>query len=134
MFTTSSILLKSKSVSKSLLMTSLRAFGAMDQVNKEMFEHKFTNELEFRSSFEKIKCFRVLDEEGNIINKKYENSIDDATLKKMYKTMVMMNEADVVYNQAQRQSRICFYMTQLGEEAAGVGSAAAVKDHDMIFP
>jgi 2-oxoisovalerate dehydrogenase E1 component alpha subunit len=115
-------------------MTSLRAFGAMDQVNKEMFEHKFTNELEFRSSFEKIKCFRVLDEEGNIINKKYENSIDDATLKKMYKTMVMMNEADVVYNQAQRQSRISFYMTQLGEEAAGVGSAAAVKDHDMIFP
>ena len=134
MFTTSSILLKSRSVSKSLLMTSLRAFGAMDQVNKEMFEHKFTNELEFRSSFEKIKCFRVLDEEGNIINKKYENSIDDATLKKMYKTMVMMNEADVVYNQAQRQSRISFYMTQLGEEAAGVGSAAAVKDHDMIFP
>jgi len=134
MFTTSSILLKSRSASKSLLMTSLRAFGAMDQVNKEMFEHKFTNELEFRSSFEKIKCFRVLDEEGNIINKKYENSIDDATLKKMYKTMVMMNEADVVYNQAQRQSRISFYMTQLGEEAAGVGSAAAVKDHDMIFP
>jgi len=25
-------------------------------------------------------------------------------------------------------------MTQLGEEAAGVGSAAGVKDHDLIFP
>jgi 2-oxoisovalerate dehydrogenase E1 component alpha subunit len=48
--------------------------------------------------------------------------------------MVMMNEADVVFNQAQRQSRISFYMTQLGEEAAGVGSAAAIKDHDLIFP
>jgi len=52
----------------------------------------------------------------------------------MFKTMVMMNEADVVFNQAQRQSRISFYMTQLGEEAAGVGSAAAIKDHDLIFP
>jgi len=25
-------------------------------------------------------------------------------------------------------------MTQLGEEAAGVGSAAAIKDHDLMFP
>jgi 2-oxoisovalerate dehydrogenase E1 component alpha subunit len=111
-----------------------RAFGAMDIVNMEMFEHKFTNSLEFRSSFEKIKCFRVLDEEGNIINKAYENSIDEGTLKQMFKTMVMMNEADVVFNQAQRQSRISFYMTQLGEEAAGIGSAAAIKPQDLIFP
>ncbi len=76
-----------------------------------MFEHKFTNDMDFRSNFDKIKCFRVLDEEGNIINKKYEGSIDDATMQKMFRTMVMMNEADVVYNQAQRQSRISFYMT-----------------------
>ena len=111
-----------------------RGFGAMDIVNREMFEHKFTNDMNFSSSFDKIKCFRVMDEDGNIINKKYENSIDDKTLQKMFRTMVMMNEADVVFNQAQRQSRISFYMTQLGEEAAGVGSAAAVKDHDLIFP
>ena len=88
--------------SKSLFKTAMRSFGAMDQVNMEMFEHKFTNDLDFRSSFDKIKCFRVIDEDGNIINKKFEGSIDDATMKKMFKTMVMMNEADVVYNQAQR--------------------------------
>jgi 2-oxoisovalerate dehydrogenase E1 component alpha subunit len=99
-----------------------------------MFEHKFTNDLEFRSQFDKLKCFRVMDEDGNIINKKFEGSIDDNTMQKMFRTMVMMNEADIVYNQAQRQSRISFYMTQLGEEAAGVGSAAAIKDVDMIFP
>jgi hypothetical protein len=74
----------------------------MDIVNRDLFEHKFTNDMEFESNFEKIKCFRVMDEEGNIINKKYENSIDDDTLKKMFKTMVMINEADVVFNQAQR--------------------------------
>jgi len=117
-----------------LVRVTQRGFGAMDLVNREMFEHKFTNDMNFSSSFDKIKCFRVMDEDGNIINKKYENSIDDKTLQKMFRTMVMMNEADVVFNQAQRQSRISFYMTQLGEEAAGVGSAAAVKDHDLIFP
>lgn len=116
------------------LNSAQRSFGAMGEVNKEMFEHKFTNDLEFRSQFDKLKCFRVMDEDGNIINKKFENSIDDSTLQKMFRTMVMMNEADIVYNQAQRQSRISFYMTQLGEEAAGVGSAAAIKDVDMIFP
>jgi len=133
----SSIFLKSIRSSHSsnlFIKQASRSFGAMDLVNKDMFEHKFTNDLEFRSSFDKVKCFRVLDEEGNVINKKYENSIDDNTLQRMFRTMVMMNEADVVYNQAQRQSRISFYMTQLGEEAAGVGSAAAIKDIDMIFP
>ena len=126
----------SKSIlsTRSIFKTAARSFGAMDQVNQEMFEHKFTNDMDFRSSFDKLKCFRVMDEEGNIINKRYENSIDDGTMQKMYRTMVMMNEADVVYNQAQRQSRISFYMTQLGEEAAGVGSAAAIKPQDMIFP
>ena len=75
-----------------------------------------------------------MDEEGNIVNKKYEDSIDDETLKKMFKTMVMINEADITFNQAQRQSRISFYMTQMGEEAAGIGSAAALESQDLIFP
>ena len=41
-----------------------------------------------------------MDEEGAIINKEYENSIDDQTLKKIFKTMVIMNEADTIFNQA----------------------------------
>jgi len=106
----------------------------MDQINREMFEHKFTDKMEFTSSFEKMKCFRVMDEEGNIINKGYDDKIDTAKLLKMYDYMVTINEADVVYNQAQRQSRISFYMTQLGEEASGIGTAAALKDDDLIFP
>lgn len=72
----------------------------MDIVNKDLFEHKFTKDMDFRSSFDKIKTFRVMDEEGNIINKKYEDSIEPQTLNKIFKYMVMMNEADVVFNQA----------------------------------
>jgi 2-oxoisovalerate dehydrogenase E1 component alpha subunit len=52
----------------------------------------------------------------------------------MYETMVTINEADVVFNQAQRQSRISFYMTQTGEEASNIGTAAALEDHDLLFP
>jgi len=106
----------------------------MDQINYDMFEHKFTSDMEFRSSFDKIKCFRVMDEEGNIVTKGYDTAIPDDVLLKMYDNMVTMNEADVVFNAAQRQSRISFYMTQLGEEASGIGTAAALKPQDLIFP
>ena len=52
---------------------------------------------------EKIKCFRVMDEEGKIINKDgHEKLIPVDKLKKMYETMVTINEADQVFNAAQR--------------------------------
>ena len=72
--------------------------------------------------------------DGKIINPGYDTTIPDEKLLKMYDTMVTMNAADGVYNAAQRQSRISFYMTQLGEEASVIGSAAAVQDEDLIFP
>lgn len=108
----------------------------MGQIDRELlFEHKFTTDMEYRSAFDKIKCFRVMDEEGQIINKgNYHQWIDRDTIKKMYETMVTINEADVVFNQAQRQSRISFYMTQTGEEASNIGTAAAIQSQDMIFP
>lgn len=99
-----------------------------------MFKHDFTSKLEFKSGNEKIKCFRIMDHEGKIITPGYEKLIPDDKLVKMYDKMVYMNEADVVYNAAQRQARISFYMTQLGEEASGIGTAAALKDEDLIFP
>ena len=53
--------------------TAKRCFGAMDEINRDLFEHKFTSEMEFQSSFDKIKCFRVLDEEGNVVTPGYDN-------------------------------------------------------------
>jgi ABC-type enterochelin transport system ATPase subunit len=42
-----------------------------------------------------------MDEEGNIVNKgDYHKMISNEQLKKMYDTMVTINEADVVFNQA----------------------------------
>ena len=79
---------------------SARPFGAMDEINRDLFEHKFTSDMEFRSSFDKIKCFRVMDEEGNIITPGYAEKIPDDLILKMYDKMVTINEADVVFNAA----------------------------------
>lgn len=108
--------------------------GAMDKLNPDLFSHTFTSEMSFRSKFEKLKCFRVMDGEGNIITPGYEDKIDPKELVKMHEAMLTINEADQVFNAAQRQSRISFYMTQLGEEASGIGSAAALNNNDLIFP
>ena len=80
--------------------------------NKLLFEHKFTTDMEFKSQFKKIDCFRVMDEEGKIINKGgYEKLISKDKMKKIFENMVTINEADKIFNSAQRQSRISFYMT-----------------------
>ncbi len=76
----------------------------------------------------------MIDEEGQVVTPGYDTTIPDDLILKMYDNMVMINEADTVYNAAQRQARISFYMTQMGEEASGIGTAAALKDDDLIFP
>jgi 2-oxoisovalerate dehydrogenase E1 component alpha subunit len=111
-----------------------RSFGAMDTYNHDLMEHTFTKDMTFRSKFDKFQCFRVMDSDGVITNKPYENAIPDEQLLKMHDCMVTMNEVDQVYNAAQRQSRISFYMTQSGEEASGVGTAAGVQSQDLMFP
>lgn len=68
----------------------------MNQINKELlFNHKFTNNMSFKSQFDKIKCFRVMDERGNIVNKDgHEKLIPKENLIKIFENMVTINEAD----------------------------------------
>lgn len=54
-------------------------------------------------------------------------------MRKMYKTMLTLNVMDTVLYDAQRQGRISFYMTNYGEEATHIGSAAALDMGDVIF-
>ena len=114
--------------------TPKRSFGAMDIIDSSLMEHNFTSEMKFQSQNDKIKCFRVMDEEGQVVTPGIADKISDELLLKMYDTMVTINETDQVYNAAQRQARISFYMTQSGEEASGIGTAAALDDSDLIFP
>ncbi|KHJ81382.1 2-oxoisovalerate dehydrogenase subunit alpha, domain protein [Oesophagostomum dentatum] len=47
--------------------------------------------------------------------------------------MTQLNVMDRILYDSQRQGRISFYMTNFGEEGAHVGSAAALKNEDLIF-
>uniref|UniRef100_A0A915BY77 2-oxoisovalerate dehydrogenase subunit alpha n=1 Tax=Parascaris univalens TaxID=6257 RepID=A0A915BY77_PARUN len=47
--------------------------------------------------------------------------------------MLLVEEMDKVLFESQRQGRISFYLTNTGEEASQVGSAAALQDDDLVY-
>lgn len=51
----------------------------------------------------------------------------------MYQSMVFVSVMDTILNDAQSQGRITFYLTNHGEEAAQVGSVAALNPEDLIW-
>lgn len=48
--------------------------------------------------------------------------------------MVTLRSMDTIFYEAQRQGRISFYVTAIGEEAINVASAAALSMDDVVFP
>ena len=79
-------------------------------------------------------CFRLMDDEGLAVPGATLPEIDKETCVRMIETMVSVNEFDKVFNDAQRQGRLSFYFTNRGEEAVAVGTAAALKFTDWIWP
>lgn len=76
---------------------------------------------------------RVLDEDGNAVGP----WAPDITLDQMrfgLRTMMKTRIFDARMVIGQRQKKMSFYMTSLGEEAIGTGQAMALKDGDMCFP
>lgn len=51
----------------------------------------------------------------------------------MYANMVTLQAMDATLYEAQRQGRISFYLTTTGEEAANIGSAAALTSDDVVL-
>lgn len=47
--------------------------------------------------------------------------------------MTLLTKLDRIMYEAQRQGRISFYLTNHGEVAAQVGSAAALSDKDLVY-
>lgn len=52
----------------------------------------------------------------------------------MYTDMITLQTMDTIFYEAQRQGRISFYVTTIGEEAINIASAAALHMDDFIFP
>lgn len=51
----------------------------------------------------------------------------------MYRDMVTISIMDKIMYESHRQGRISFYMTNTGEEAVQIGSAAALMPEDVIY-
>lgn len=85
------------------------------------------------NSYDPIPIYRVLDNNGQVIDSREEPNLDKETLLNMYKTMIQLNQMDKILYESQRQGRISFYMTNYGEEGIHVGSAAALSSKDMVF-
>ncbi|RYV01995.1 3-methyl-2-oxobutanoate dehydrogenase [Shewanella sp. OPT22] len=80
-----------------------------------------------------IPKLRVTNADGTVIEGATLPKIDEALAKRMYDTCVFTQVLDERMLGAQRQGRISFYMTCIGEEAAIIGSAAALDSQDVIL-
>ncbi|MGB3725977.1 MAG: thiamine pyrophosphate-dependent dehydrogenase E1 component subunit alpha [Glaciecola sp.] len=80
-----------------------------------------------------IPMVQLLDEEGVEQQTDYVIDIDRDKAIKILKSMEYTRLLDDRMIGAQRQGRISFYLGCRGEEAATVGSAAALSDNDMIM-
>ena len=82
----------------------------------------------------KKKMLQILDENGTVVNEKLMPKIDDEKLLNMYKTMLLGRIADEKAVQYQRQGRMLTFVINKGQEAAQVGSIAALEDQDWMVP
>lgn len=95
---------------------------------------KWTDKLDFTEpSNSPIPVYRVLDRKGQIVDSSQEPKLSMEILIKMYKDMSLLNILDKILYESQRQGRISFYMTNYGEEASHIGSAAALTTNDLIY-
>jgi 2-oxoisovalerate dehydrogenase E1 component alpha subunit len=96
---------------------------------------KFTAHLEFVSPSEKdaMPTYRIMDQNGVVVDKDREPHISEEEVVKLYMDMLTVSIMDPIMYQAQRQGRLSFYMVSAGEEGIAVGSSSALKKEDVIF-
>lgn len=97
---------------------------------------RFTEKLEIISSVtteSAFPIFRVMDSEGDFIDPSLDPVMPKEMAVRVYKCMTQLNTMDKILYDSQRQGRISFYMTNFGEEGNHVGSAAALRNDDLIY-
>lgn len=80
-----------------------------------------------------IPTFKLLKQDGTLYQGATEPEFSEEQAIKIYQDLVFTRVLDERMINAQRQGRIPFYLASLGEEAASVGSTAALEHQDMIF-
>jgi pyruvate dehydrogenase E1 component alpha subunit len=80
------------------------------------------------------KILKILDEEGRILDESLVPDLDTERLMELFKFMLLTRCADNKALQLQRQGRMLTYAPNTGQEAAQVGSAAAIEENDWMVP
>ncbi|XP_030559222.1 2-oxoisovalerate dehydrogenase subunit alpha, mitochondrial [Drosophila novamexicana] len=95
----------------------------------------FINNLKLTlpEDYSPIPIYRVLDRDGYILNEQEDPHLSQEVVEKMFRDMLLLSTMDKILYESQRQGRISFYMTNFGEEASHIGSAAALEMRDIIY-
>ncbi|WP_417521673.1 thiamine pyrophosphate-dependent dehydrogenase E1 component subunit alpha [Marinobacter sp.] len=96
--------------------------------SKTVYTPVFTDGAEYR-----IPTFKLLKQDGSLYKGGKAPDIDKEKALRIYYAMVTTRVLDERMLGAQRQGRLSFYMQCTGEEAAIIGSTAALDDADMIM-
>ena len=106
--------------------------------NIEFGERAMTKTMDFHHSVTKtappvIPMFHVLDNDGNVVNPEYDPKWTKEFARNVLEVMHRNHKTEEILLDSQRQGRISFFMTGFGEEAANVGTAAALEKEDVTF-
>ena len=95
----------------------------------------FCNEMKFElpSTYPAIPTYRVVDQNGEVVDHSFKPDLSDEEVVKLYLDMVTVSIMDMIMFDAQRQGRLSFYIVSAGEEAVCVGSASALAKEDVVF-
>jgi len=80
------------------------------------------------------KIFRIIDNEGLIVNSELMPDIDDDTAVKAYKSMLFARTADDMAVSYQRQGRMYTYPPNSGQEAISIAAGMIMRENDWLVP
>ena len=80
-----------------------------------------------------VQRLEILDEKGNV-DKKLLPKLSQKQIKELYRWMILTRVFDTKALSLQRTGRLGTYASQLGQEAAIIGSTYALRKQDWLFP
>ena len=80
------------------------------------------------------KIFRIIDNEGKVINQKQMPNLDDQFVLQAYKDMLFARTADFMAVSYQRQGRMYTYPPNLGQEAISGALGKVMREEDWLVP
>ena len=81
----------------------------------------------------KLEVIRVMDDEGRVVHPEREPKLTGDELRRLFRAMTLQRVLDDRMIVRQRQGRMGFYLSCIGEEAVPYGTAHALRDSDWIF-